>query len=198
MDGHGRRAGLLHHTGKLHTVDGALVPAQTEFDGDGPSARAADHGLQHPGGQLRGAHEPRAVPALGHLGDRTAHVDVDDLGARDLGGQSSGLFHAGRVAAEDLGGGGMLDLPQLEQGDGFFVLVAERLGADHLGDGVAAAQLPANRAEAQIGDAGHGGQDQFGRYGDAANVQKDPSLNQNDRSLVSAASQGRPTQSLLS
>ena len=37
---------------------------------------------------------------------------------RDLGGQSSGLFHAGRVAAEDLGGGGM-SISQLEQGDGF-------------------------------------------------------------------------------
>ncbi len=78
-------------------------------------------------------------------------------------GDGRRLLHAHRVAAEDLGGGGVLPLPQLQQGDGLFVLVAQGLGADHLRAGEPRPLLPADGAEGHVGHPRHGGQGQ-GRF----------------------------------
>ena len=56
----------------------------------------------------------------------------------------------------------MLPSPQGQQGGGFFIAVAQGLGADHLRDRVAAGQLPADRAEGQVGHPGHRRQDELG------------------------------------
>ena len=101
-------------------------------------------------------------PALGHLGHRAAHVDVDDVRPGLLQGQGGPLFHTGLVAAKDLDGGGPFPRPQLQQGGGLFIPIAQGLGADHLSDGVAAGQLPAHGAEGQVGHPGHGGQGDLG------------------------------------
>ena len=55
----------------------------------------------------------------------------------------------------------MLMHAQLKQRDGFLILVAEGLGAHHLGNGVSRAQLPADGAESQIGHPCHRGQGQL-------------------------------------
>ena len=67
---------------------------------------------------------------------------------------------------EDLGGGGMLAIPQLEQGDGL-LLITQGLGADHLYRS-GAAPSPADGAEGHISDPSHRAQGQ-GRFdGDAS------------------------------
>ena len=147
MDGHGGHPSLLHGPGQLHAVDGALIPAQAHLYGDGPAARPPDHRLSHPDGLVRGAHQPRAVPGIGHLGHRAAHVDVQDVGAGDLPGNGGGLLHTPLVAAEQLGGGGVLPFPQLEQRQGLLILITQGLGGHHLGNGIARPQFPADGAE---------------------------------------------------
>ena len=162
MDGHRRRPRLLHSPGKLHAVDGALVPAQAELHrhrAPGPP----DHRLHHLHRQLRGAHQAGAVPGVGHLGHRTAHVDVDDVGPGHLAGDGRALLHACGVAAENLGGAGVLLFPHLEQGNGLFILIAQSFGADHLGAGQPRPLLPADGPKSQVSHPGHGPQSQ-GRF----------------------------------
>ena len=48
----------------------------------GPAARPPDHRLGHPDRQVGVRHQARAVPGVGHLGHRAAHVDVDDVRPR--------------------------------------------------------------------------------------------------------------------
>ena len=44
--------------------------------------------------------QPGAVPGVGHLGDRTAHIDVNEVRTGDFMGQGGPLLHGDRVAAE--------------------------------------------------------------------------------------------------
>ena len=148
VDRHGGHTGGLHGLGELHAVDGALVPAQPEFDGDGPSARPPDDRLGHLHRQLGVPHQAGAIPGVGHLGHRTAHIDIQNVRPRLLRGDARRLLHAVRVAAEELHRRRVLPLAQLQQGKGFFVLIAQGLGADHLRHGVPRPQLPAHRPEA--------------------------------------------------
>ena len=161
MDRHSGHPGGLHGLRKLHAVDGALVPAQAEFDGHRPLTGAPHHRLSHPDGLVHVPHQAGAVAGVGHLGHRAAHVDIDDIRAGHLSGDGCGLLHAFLVAAENLGGAGMFPLPQLEQRDGLLVLIAQGLGADHLGNGVPGAQLPADGTEGHIGHTCHGRKTQF-------------------------------------
>ena len=78
-------------------------------------------------------------------------------------GDGGPLLHAYRVAAENLGGGGGLLLPHLQQGDGLFVLITQGLGADHLGAGQPRPLLPADGAEGHVRHPSHGTQGQ-GRF----------------------------------
>ena len=162
MDGHGGHPHILHAPGKLHTVDGALVPAQTEFHGDRLAGGPPHHGGGHSGSLLRVLHQGGAIPGPGDFGHGTAHVDVDDVRPGLLQGQGSALLHGGLVAAENLDGTGVLSLAQGEEGGGLFISIAQGLGADHLGDGVTAGQLPAYGAEGHVGDPRHGSQHDFG------------------------------------
>ena len=106
--------------------------------------------LQHPDRLVRVPHQARAVPGVGHLGHGAAHVDVDEVRPGHLVGDGGRLLHAHQVAAEDLGGGGVLPLPQLEQGNGLFILKAQGLGTDHFGTGQPCPLLPADGAERQV------------------------------------------------
>ena len=87
-------------------------------------------------------------------------------------GDGGGLLHTHGIAAEDLGGGGMLVGAQMEQRYGFFVLVAQGLGADHLGDGQVRTLLPADGAEGKVGHSGHGAEGQHAGDVYAANVHR--------------------------
>ena len=163
MDGEGGNTRVLQPFGKLQIVQVAPVPAQANFGGDRPASRPANDGGGHFGGFLRVPGQARALPVVAHLGHRAAHVDVDDVRPGVLGGFGGGLFHGLLIAAEKLDGGGVLPLAQLQQGEGLSVLIAEGLGGDHLSDGVARPQLPADSAEGKVGDPRHGGQHQGGR-----------------------------------
>ena len=169
VNGHRRHPCLLQHPGQLHGIDAALVPAPTHFHRHRHRA-GLHHRLGDAGGPLRVLHQGGAVTVGDHLAHGTAHVDVDEVGAGQLGGHAGGFRHAGGVAAEDLHPGRMLPRPQTQQTAGLAVLIAQGLGADHLGDGKPCPQLPADLAEGQIGDPGHRGQDQPGIHMDAADV----------------------------
>lgn len=54
----------------------------------------------------------------------------------------------------------MLPLSQLEQGDRLFILIAQSLGADHLGAGQSRPLLPADGTERQVCHPRHRGQRQ--------------------------------------
>ena len=174
MDRHGGHPGLLHGFGKLHAVDGALVPAQAELHRHRPTARAPDHRFRHFDRQLRVLHQPRAVPGIGHLGYRAAHIDVNDIGAGALPGHARRLLHTGRVAAEDLHRRRVFPLPQLKERNGLFVLIAQGLGAHHLRDGIARPQLPADGPEGQVCHSRHRSQRQSRIYRDIANFHSVP------------------------
>ena len=162
VDGHGGRTGLLHGLCKLHAVDGALVPAQAELHRH-RALCPPDHRFGHPHRLGRVTHQAGAVPGVCHFGHGAAHIDVDDVRPGNFGGDGRPLLHAHGVAAEDLGGGGVLPLPQLQQGHGLFVLKAQGLGADHLRAGQPRPLLPADSPEGRIRHPRHGGQGQ-GRF----------------------------------
>ena len=161
VDRHGGHTGLLHGLCKLHTVDGALVPAQTELHRH-RAARSPDHGLGHLHRQIGSAHQAGAVAGVGHLGHGTTHVDINKIAARLLVGNACGLLHAIGIAAEDLGGGGVFPLPQFQQGHSLFILIAQGLGADHFGAGQSGPLLSADGAKGDIRHTRHRAEGQGG------------------------------------
>ena len=101
---------------------------------------------------------------LSYLAHRAAHVDVDNICAGYLGGDDGGFSHAGDIAAEDLGSGGLFVGGQLQKASAFLVLIAQSLGADQFRAAHAGAQLTADLAKGQIRNTGHGCQVQLGVY----------------------------------
>ena len=107
VHGDGGRANLLAHLRKGHGVDIAAVPAFAEFHGHG-CVNSLDDRLNDAPGELRVAHECRAVAAADDLPDRAAHVDVENVRAGVFQRHGCGLGHDLRLVAEDLCGGRML------------------------------------------------------------------------------------------
>ena len=60
------------------------------------------HGFHNPGGQRNVLHESRAVAVTDHLGHGTAHVDVNEVTAGNLHGQSCPLGHYFGIIAKNL------------------------------------------------------------------------------------------------
>ena len=147
-------AGLLRHTGEFDAVDAFLVPSLAEFDGNG-DVHGLDDRFDDARGERQVAHERRAVAVAGDLRSRTAHVDVDDVAAGFFERDARALRHGLRFVAEDLRGGRMLVRRKLEQTRRFPVLIAQRLGRDHLGHGQSRAVLAADAAEGEVGHACH-------------------------------------------
>ena len=162
MDRHGGHACLLQSLGELHAVAAAHVPAPAEFGRDGSVRQGFHHGLHDAARLLRVFHQRRAVAVVHDFSHGTAHIDVQDVCPGDLYGDLSGLRHADRIAAEDLHGGRVLPGKLGQQGEGFFVVVAEGLGGDELRDRVASSQFGADLTEGHVRDAGHGSQGQPG------------------------------------
>ena len=77
-------------------------------------------------------------------------------------GDDGGFSHAGDIAAEDLGSGGLFVGGQLQKAPAFLVLIAQSLGADQFRAAHAGAQLTADLAKGHVGDAGHRRQIQLG------------------------------------
>ena len=119
---------------------------------------------------LRLAHQAAAGVVLRDLRHRTAHVDVDDVGAHALD-DLRGCRHLVGIAAEDLNRDrpfffrvlGVLERP--------VDAAHESLRADHLGDDEAAAAVALDEAsERRVGHARHRGYRERGREFDRANL----------------------------
>ena len=133
-----------------------MVPAHAHLEGDRDRDGAGGR-FENAGGGDFVAHQG----AAGHLADgdfldRTAEIDVDDIGAA-ADGDAGGLGHGGGVAARQLDRGWAA--VHLGHAQGGLVLAHHGPGGDHLGDDEAGAEFAGEAAERQVGDAGHRRQD---------------------------------------
>ena len=107
------------------------------------------------------AHQAAPGVVLRDLGDRTSHVDVDDVGAHafdDLGGGR----HLLGIAAEDLDRDGTLFLGVLRILEGPIDAADEPFRRHHLGDDQTAAAVALDEAaERRVGHAGHRRDDEW-------------------------------------
>ena len=182
MHCNGADADLLEHFCKLHGVDTALVPAAAHFRRDGHPDGAHDR-LGDARGLFYVAHQGAAVTIFHDLAHRAAHVDVQNVRAGDLNRHLRGLGHAGFVAAEDLRGKGLFAGKRTQELRGFCVVIAQRLGAHKLGDGVACAKLGADLTECSICHARHRRERQL-RFNFYSSDLHSPPLFDNNTSIV--------------
>ena len=84
-----------------------------------------------------------------------AHVDIQDVRAGNFDRHLRGLGHAVHIAAKDLRGKRLFARKRTKQLRGLRVVVAQRLGAHKLRDGVARAFFGADLAECSIRYARH-------------------------------------------
>ena len=130
------------------------------------------------------AHQRRAGIARRHLLRRTAHVDVDDLGACGIGGPGP-FGHPSLLTSGELHDMGSLPRrlrPQVCLGVADRQLVAR----DHFRNHKAGAVLPSQPAEGRVADARHGRHEhaiaeldpangqRFGQFGDLASINAGP------------------------
>ena len=99
------------------------------------------------------AHQRRAGLPVGDVLGRTAHVDVDDLGARAFG-DARALRHPARLAAGKLDN---VDADTLSFGAQHSIAAAfdQRIACGHFGDDKTGAKLRYQTTKRGIGDARH-------------------------------------------
>ena len=152
MHGDHADAGGFRAHRQLRRVERAVIPAHPHFQRH-RHVDGVDRGFDEPEREARFAHQRRAGHAARHQPGRTAHVDVDDVGAephRHLGA----LGHPARLAASKLDDEGrMRRLHRFAQH--VTTLAHQRLAGDHLGDDERSTGRVRDVAERQIGDAGH-------------------------------------------
>ena len=100
MDGDHPRPLALGDARKFRRVERGLIPAEPHLDGD-RDADGFHRRCNQAAGKVRFAHQGAARLAARDLFCRTAHVDVDDVGASRLG-QCSASAHPFGVAAGEL------------------------------------------------------------------------------------------------
>ena len=153
VDGHRLCAVLLGEQSDLDGVDMLVVKAGAYLHGHrnihSPADRADD-----PAAELRVAHECCSGTAAGYLGRRTAHVYVDHLGAV-LHREPRGVRHRIGLGTEDLHRARSLRVAELHQRGALDRVIGDTLGADHLADAVACAELAAQLAEGSVSHACH-------------------------------------------
>ena len=137
---------------KLGRVDRAGVPAKAHFERDG-DANGANRGADQIDGQRQIPHQMRSGVAGRHLFGGTAHIYIDDGGARILR-YARGLGHRIGLAASDLHhvGRNAAALGFEPVGD-----IAARIGVgrDHFGDDERSPEPPGETTHGDIRDAGH-------------------------------------------
>ena len=154
MHCNGADADLLEHFGKLHGVDTALVPAAAHFRRDGHLDGAHDR-LGNARGLFGIFHQRAAVAVFDDLAHGAAHVDIQDVRAGNFDRHLRSLGHAVHIAAKDLRGKRLFARKRTKQLRGLRVVVAQRLGAHKLCDGVARAFFGADLAECSVRHARH-------------------------------------------
>jgi hypothetical protein len=147
-------------------VQAGVVPAHAHLQRHRDRDRL-DGGLQDGGGGGFVAHQGGAGGlADRHLLHRAAEIDVDQVGAL-VHRESGGVGHGVRIAAGELQGGDAAAAVNLGHVERLAVLPDHRPGGDHLGDDHAGAEFLRGAAKWQIGDTGHGSQQDRGVDSDA-------------------------------
>src|SRR6266850_3242817 len=149
----------LGAAGDLHGVHGALVPAAADLDREADADRLA-HRAEDDGGAERVAHQRGALALGDDLGDRTAHVEIDGVGAGRLEAARRLSQHVG-VGAQELHGDRMLLGEEPRQLLGARAVLEQSLGVDLLVGERAGAALAADEPERRVGDGGHRRQTQI-------------------------------------
>ena len=108
--------------------------------------------MQHFGQVLEDA---AAGPFAGHLADRAAPVDVDEVGLLGLHNVDT-LHQLLLVGPEDLYADGVLRGGETHFAIALFGLAVEGLGGDELGDEQVGPKVFAQLAEGEVGDVVHG------------------------------------------
>ena len=129
--------------------------ADPHLHGDRDGAGAAGRGLDDPPDQP-GPHGQGSTPAVpGHLGRRAAHVEVDVVHAELVDDLAHGLADEHRVDAVQLDAPDVLVRAEPGLLERVGVVLDQRARADHLADVEPRAVAAAQRAEGDVGDAGH-------------------------------------------
>ena len=142
----------------LEEGDAVVVEADAHLDGDRHGAGVVDGGGHH-GGEQAGAGGHRGATAVaGDLRGRAAEVEIDVVDMV-LGHEAAhGSAHHGRVGAVELERATGLLGTERGQLPGLLTVLHETPGVDHLAHEQAVAEPGAQRAEREVGDAGHGGE----------------------------------------
>lgn len=144
--------------GNVQKVAVVAAPAAPDLDRQRQAGRLA--GRPDDGPDLgRLPEQGAAGAAADHLFHRASHVDIDQIAVR--------LHHPGRfgdqrrIVAEQLDTERAVLRRALQQLERFFPLADQAVDADHLGKAEGRSLLAGEQAERQVGDTGHGGEQQI-------------------------------------
>ena len=171
MDGNHANAAGFRDSGQIWGIQAVMVPAHAHFQRD-----RHRHGLHHRFENARGgdfiAHE-RAAGALPqrHFLDRAAEIDIHHGGAT-IHNKLRGFRHGCRVAAGQLHGSGSAKAIQFRHFQRLAVFPHHGLGGDHLRNNHGRAKRARQSPEGLIGHARHGSQNDRGRNGKTAKVNR--------------------------
>jgi hypothetical protein len=153
--GHARVGG--QPAGKRHALAAARLEARAQLDRDRQSA-ALVRGAGEGHGAVLVLEQRRSGARLHHLANRTAHVEVDQVGAR-IGHHRGGLAHHVRIVSEELHGHRVLvRVDAQELADRPLVAVGETEARDHLGDHEAGPEALGLKTHEPVAYAGQGGE----------------------------------------
>ena len=154
MDAQGIGSGGLQPFGELRAVPVIFPDTAAEFDRDGKIHRLF-HGGYDPSRQRRIAHQGAALTVVKDLRHRTAHVDVNEVRMADVPGTAGRFRHHLRLVPKQLGAAGPVRRLHFQQSGGFFIVIDQRFGADHLRIGHGCAELSAHRPKGRVRNARH-------------------------------------------
>ena len=129
MYGDGGRAALLGDVGQLHRIDMLLVKAFADLHRHRLLHRRSDR-RNDPSRQQGILHQGGTFPIVHHLGNRAAHIDVQN-GKGPLLYFFCHLRHQLRLAAEKLQGNRALLIMNFQQAFRIFIFIINSLGAHH-------------------------------------------------------------------
>ena len=114
------------------------------------------------------AEEAGAAVALHYFFCGTAEVEIDQVEA-EIFDEARGVGQDAGIAAEELGGDGMLVFVEVQVASANALIAEDAVGGGELGhDQAASAEIFDEAAEDGVGDSGHRGQDGGGRDADVA------------------------------
>jgi hypothetical protein len=164
------QAAALGDVSQFHADDFVVVPSGAEFHGEGDFHGGA-HRFKNPADQWQIAQQAGAAVALHDFLRRASKIQIDEVEAQVFD-QARGVGQYGRIAAEELGGDGVLVLIKMKVPSADALVAHHSVGRGELGhDQPASTEVFDEAAENGVGHAGHGCEDGCGRDADAANLE---------------------------